>query len=131
MQEDGTEEVTAEQEAAFAAVRGAGVACRLAGHRDAASHCLLCQWLAENGATFPKIQWPSRTTVGGVRGTTALEDIETNEHMLCIPVRLMITPPFCRTRSDLRDVFAENLNLFRADDDMVSSVVVVAVASAG
>ena len=41
--------------------------------------CVLCfasfQWLKANGARYPKIQWPAYATVGGVRGTVALEDI--------------------------------------------------------
>lgn len=38
------------------------------------------QWLLANGARFPKIMWPARTTVGGVRGTVALEDIAVCGH---------------------------------------------------
>jgi len=39
-------------------------------------------WLRENGATYPKIEWPSTNTVGGCRGAKARSRIETNEVMM-------------------------------------------------
>lgn len=48
------------------------------------------QWLISNGATFPKIQWPARTTVGGVRGTVALADIEVRARQFRCSVRLCV-----------------------------------------
>ena len=51
-------------------------------------------WLAEHGALYPKIEWPTRQTVGGVRGTTARADIASGEReMLQIPLKLMMAPP--------------------------------------
>ncbi len=49
-------------------------------------------WLKENGASFPKIDFPRNDTPSGIRGAIALEDIETNEHMMVIPARLMMAP---------------------------------------
>ena len=36
------------------------------------------KWLSDNGAKHPKVQWPSRSTVQGVRGANALADIESD-----------------------------------------------------
>lgn len=35
-----------------------------------------CEWLQRNGASFPKIQWPSLINEDGVRGGIAVETIE-------------------------------------------------------
>ena len=53
---------------------------------------VFCEWLKENGATFPKIQWPSTDTVGGCRGAVATGNIATNEVMMEIPIKLMMSP---------------------------------------
>lgn len=50
-------------------------------------------WLTDNGASFGKIEWPSVDTVGGCRGAQALADIASEEHMLEIPIKLMMSPP--------------------------------------
>ena len=73
------------------------------------------KWLLENGAQHDKILWPTRDTVGGVRGATALDDIETNEFMLSIPKKLMITPPLCH-ESELEPIFVENPDIFIDED---------------
>ena len=52
-----------------------------------------CKWLTDNGAKFPKIIWPSSDTVSGIRGAIASSTIATNEHMVEIPVHLMMSPP--------------------------------------
>ncbi len=51
-----------------------------------------CDWLKENGARYPKIQWPSLDTVGGCRGAKAIETINTGEVMMEIPIKLMMSP---------------------------------------
>lgn len=56
------------------------------------TECFL-NWLRENGAGFPKLSWPSVDTVGGCRGARALEDIAPGEHMIEIPIKLMMSPP--------------------------------------
>jgi hypothetical protein len=62
-------------------------------------------WLAENGATYPKIEWPTRETVGGVRGTTARADIASNEKdMLRIPLKLMMAPPTTEASAEFGEV---------------------------
>jgi hypothetical protein len=50
-------------------------------------------WLSSNGATFPKLEWPSNATESGIRGAIAREDIEPLEPMLSIPVKLMMCQP--------------------------------------
>jgi len=70
------------------------------------------KWLRDNGAKFPKIQWPARTTVDGVRGTIALEDIETGEIMLEIPQKLMMCEPVCKMSEKIGHVFRDT-SLFR------------------
>lgn len=52
-----------------------------------------CDWLLENGARWPKIDWPSTKTVSGIRGGVAKEAIATDEHMIEIPIKLMMSPP--------------------------------------
>jgi hypothetical protein len=49
------------------------------------------EWLRDNGARFPKLLFPSTDTISGMRGTVALETIETDEVMLEIPAKLMMT----------------------------------------
>ena len=49
-------------------------------------------WLAENGAKYPKIDWPSDDTVGGCRGAMAVETISSDEVMMEIPIKLMMSP---------------------------------------
>lgn len=70
-----------------------------------------CAWLLENGAKFPKIDWPSNNTDSGIRGAVARADIRTGEHMIEIPKHLMMSPPIifadpeigeaCRTMKDV------------------------------
>lgn len=69
-------------------------------------------WLKENGAKFPKIMWPARTTVDGVRGTVALSDIRSHEIMLEIPRKLLICEPTCKLSKIIGHVF-EDPTLFR------------------
>eukprot|EP00638_Chattonella_subsalsa_P003783 CAMPEP_0117748122 /NCGR_PEP_ID=MMETSP0947-20121206/8896_1 /TAXON_ID=44440 /ORGANISM="Chattonella subsalsa, Strain CCMP2191" /LENGTH=253 /DNA_ID=CAMNT_0005565661 /DNA_START=137 /DNA_END=898 /DNA_ORIENTATION=+ len=73
------------------------------------------QWLIENGAQFPKIEWPSNNTVGGVRGAVALDDIETNEHMVIIPEHLMMSPAQFRESETLGPILKEHPELLHTD----------------
>jgi len=50
------------------------------------------EWLTANGARYPKIDWPSSETESGIRGGVAKEAIASGEHMIEIPVHLMMTP---------------------------------------
>ena len=74
-------------------------------------------WLRANGAVFPKIQWPARTTVANVRGTVALDDIAGGEKMLCIPSKLIMSPVTARNAKDIGHVFCspESFKKFRSD----------------
>ena len=55
---------------------------------------------------------PARTTVDGVRGTIALEDIKSGEIMLQIPQKLMICEPVCKKSKEIGHVF-QDTSLFR------------------
>ena len=57
------------------------------------SEQLFYDWLIANGAQFPKLAWPSNNTKSGLRGTVAISDVETNEVMLEIPLKLMMCEP--------------------------------------
>jgi len=60
-----------------------------------------CDWLQENGARYPKIDWPSTETVSGIRGGVAKEAIATDEHMIEIPMNLMMSPPIAFADPDV------------------------------
>ena len=49
------------------------------------------KWLKDNGASWDAIIWPSRNTVGKVRGAVAAEDIDTGDVMMYIPKSLMLS----------------------------------------
>lgn len=75
--------------------------------------------MVDNGAQFPKIEWPV-TTPNGLRGATARDDIATNEVMLSIPERLMISEATCWADATLRRVYAENRDVFCRDDPVLA-----------
>ncbi|KAE9011964.1 hypothetical protein PR003_g14293 [Phytophthora rubi] len=77
------------------------------------------QWLQDNGATFPKLQWPT-TTPSGLRGAVATSAIATGEPMLCIPRRLLISEDLCWRDPQLRRVFQDNRDVFTRDDPVLS-----------
>lgn len=62
-------------------------------HKISEKEAKYLAWLRDNGATFPKIKYPAFNTVGAVRGTVAVADIAPEEKMLCIPSKLLISPP--------------------------------------
>lgn len=67
-----------------------------------------CEWLHANGARYPKILWPSNETESGSRGAIALEDIATGEHMLEIPMKLMLSPPNAFADPDIGEALLAN-----------------------
>ncbi len=73
------------------------------------------QWLHMNGATFPKIRWPSNDTASGIRGAIALEDISTNEYMIEIPEKLMMTPPQIMSHPLMGDAIRNCLDILHGD----------------
>jgi hypothetical protein len=76
--------------------------------------CFL-QWLESNGATFPKISWPRNDTPSGFRGAIALEDIATNEHMIQIPAKLMMSPPQFIQHAQMGDAVRKCLDVMQGD----------------
>ena len=76
------------------------------------SEQMFLDWLEENGATFPKIEWPTRNTVGAVRGTVAKEDIAGGEKMLCVPLKLVMSPASASQSPTIGHVF-RNPEAFR------------------
>eukprot|EP00946_MAST-07B_sp_MAST-7B-sp1_P002193 g2193.t1 len=83
------------------------------------------RWFHENGGSYPKIEWPSRDTVGAVRGTTAKEDIGSGEPMLFVPQSIMISPPVCHAHPELGPVFSKHRAFFARDDDTMLAVFVM------
>jgi hypothetical protein len=49
------------------------------GTEDVSSDAERCfhMWLERHGARFPKLEWPARSTVDGVRGVVCRADVET------------------------------------------------------
>lgn len=78
-----------------------------------------CQWLCENGASFPNIQWPILTQ-NGIRGAMAIADIATHDVMITIPKRLMITEATCLEDPHLKHVYQENRDIFSRDDPVIA-----------
>ena len=67
----------------------------------------LHEWLVSNGARYNKVIWPSNDTKSGSRGAVAAVDIITNDYILEIPVKCMMSPPHA-----LNDpVYGETLRL--------------------
>jgi hypothetical protein len=79
------------------------------------------RYLQENGATWPKIDWPSHATASGSRGAVATDDIVTDEPMLQIPVHLMMSPPAAYA-SDIGPYLRENKDVIRPDSDVFLAV---------
>lgn len=50
---------------------------------------------------------------------------QTDENMLEIPAKLMITPPLCRASPDIGHIYEENPALFAGDDDRVLAAFLV------
>ena len=53
----------------------------------------LHEWLQSNGARYTKVLWPSNATKSGSRGAVAADDINTDDYILEIPVKCMMSPP--------------------------------------
>jgi hypothetical protein len=89
---------------------------------------LFKKWLEVNGAKFPKIEWPSLDTTGGVRGATAIETVATNEVMIEIPGHLMMSPP-AAFASEIGPLLRQNTDLLRTD--LLLSVFIMSERSKG
>ena len=72
------------------------------------------KWLEVNGAKYPKIEWPSLDTTGGVRGAVAIDEIATNEAMIEIPGHIMMSPPVAYA-SEIGTYLRQNRDLLKAD----------------
>ncbi|GMF39570.1 unnamed protein product [Phytophthora fragariaefolia] len=77
------------------------------------------QWLRENGATFPKLQWPA-TMPSGLRGAVARERVGPGEPVLCVPRRLLVSEERCWSDPQLGRVFRENRDVFARDDPVLT-----------
>lgn len=77
------------------------------------------KWLSDNGAVFPKLQWPAMTE-NGHRGVVALQDIATNEPMLQIPAALVISEQRCWQDPQLKAVFEAHRDIFSRDDPVLA-----------
>eukprot|EP01138_Halocafeteria_seosinensis_P001389 gb/GECG01001425.1/.p1 GENE.gb/GECG01001425.1/~~gb/GECG01001425.1/.p1 ORF type:complete len:450 (+),score=44.15 gb/GECG01001425.1/:1-1350(+) len=74
-------------------------------------------WFHAHGGRHPKIQYPSRETINGVRGAVAVEDIESEEVMITVPRKLMISSEDCNACPYLNPVFEGLPEIFQ-DEDM-------------
>lgn len=86
------------------------------------------KWLEANGAKFPKVEWPSLDTTGGVRGATAIDNIATNEVMIEIPNHIMMSPPVAFA-SDIGSLLRQNSDILRTD--LLLSVFIMSERSKG
>lgn len=76
---------------------------------------LFIAWLKENGAKYPKIQWPTDETQSGVRGAIALDDINPMEAMIEIPMHLMMCPPNILRDPDVGQKLQSCMDLLQGD----------------
>lgn len=74
---------------------------------------LFCAWLQDNGALFPKIDWPSSITTSGIRGAVAKADIQSNENMIQIPIKLMISPLHIFDNEEIGPFLKESIELLQ------------------
>lgn len=74
-----------------------------------------CNWLHENGARYPKIDWPSTKTVSGIRGGVAKESIASDEHMIEIPIKLMMAPPVIFSDPDVGSLLKSVEDMLHGD----------------
>lgn len=72
-------------------------------------------WLIENGAKFPKIDWPSNDTESGIRGAVARSDIHTGEHLIEIPKHLMMSPPIIYADPDIGEAVRTMKDVLHGD----------------
>ncbi|CAM9218240.1 unnamed protein product [Chrysoparadoxa australica] len=73
---------------------------------EEAERCFL-SWLRGNGAELDNIAWPS--LFGGVRGAMATKDIGSQQPIISIPQKLMMTPAKARKLPDIGHVFIEQV----------------------
>lgn len=91
--------------------------------RSALSHLIYAQWLAANGAVFPKLQWPA-SIAGSSRGVLARERIAALEPMLQVPAALVISEQRCWSDPQLRGAFEANRAVFARDDPVLALFIV-------
>ncbi|TYZ62704.1 hypothetical protein PybrP1_008546 [[Pythium] brassicae (nom. inval.)] len=77
-------------------------------------------WLAANGAVFPKLQWPASSAGGRGRGVVARADITALEPMLQIPAALVISEQRCWQDPQLRVALEANRDVFARDDPVLA-----------
>ena len=82
------------------------------------------QWLTENGATWPKIDWPSTATNSGMRGAVATEDIGTDEFLLEIPVQLMMSP-LAAYASEIGPYLRKNADIVKPHSDIFLTIFIM------
>lgn len=82
---------------------------------DAEKRKIFLRWLIDNGAKFPKIQWPSLETESGIRGAIATSMIATDEHMIEIPMHLMISPPIIFRDREIGSILYEMRDVLYGD----------------
>ncbi len=76
---------------------------------------LFLKWLTANGASFPKINWPSNETASGIRGAVCTADISANEHMIQIPADLMLSPPKAFDDAEVGSYLRQHADMLSGD----------------
>lgn len=72
-------------------------------------------WLADNGASFPKLKWPVTDPATGLRGAHATDNIATDEVTIEIPCRLMMSPPHAVSDEEVGAAFRNCQDILYGD----------------
>jgi hypothetical protein len=75
----------------------------------------LHEWLLSHGARYDAVVWPSNDTKSGSRGAVASADIDTNEYILQIPIKCMLSPLHAYADPIYGDCLMENRDLLAGD----------------
>ena len=75
----------------------------------------LLHWLRANGAKFDKVQWPAVTTVDGIRGAIAKQNISSMEPMFEIPYKVMMGLPHALASREVGQVISAEEELLEGD----------------
>ena len=87
------------------------------------------RWIHENGGSYPKISWPVDDPSCGSRGAIAQADIASNEPMLFIPIKLMMSPPNAYKDPVIGAILEENED--NLQDDLLLAVFIMYEVSKG
>ena len=88
----------------------------MSGHGGATeAEATFLAWLADHGATFPKVEWPSLVPSKGYRGAVATAAIAPGEPIVRIPEALMMAPPHAYACADIGAALSAHEDDLRGD----------------